>query len=823
MTPEFNPMDPALEQAVAEIRDEAIDSAVMEAAAVRVWARLHEAAAAAHGASSVIRNCADFQALIPDLRAGRLPEARAMLLQDHLHQCVACRHVYEGKVVAMPARPTEHPALRRVNYTARWAVAATVLLVAGTTVWWAVNRYGERTGQAIVQSLDGTLYAVTAEGIHPLLKGQNLPSGVELRTAKDSDAVLELADGSQVEMRERSSLSTTRNALDLTIRLSRGSVIVQAAHRRQGHLYVDTGDCRVAVTGTLFGVTAGVKGSRISVVQGEVHVTQDNQVKILHAGDQTVTGASVEPESVGDEIAWSRNRAALLKQLRASLEQVHLPALRYSSSLLGRLPAGTMFFVSIPNLAQYLADAESVVGEKMAADPQLSSLWNSRMASAVEMLRAGSEYLGGEIDIVSDGQRAPVMLAEQKRAGFDEFLRKQGIPLKVVSRGDLLLFGPEPGAVEAAAGQIDSGFSSTPFYARIAESYREGAGLLLWGDLAHQQTPIPGARYIFAEQKQADGHMVASASLGFDGPRTGMAAQLAEPSPMGSLDYVSPDALAVLGFVLKDPGSMVDAVLAIPQGSFAAAQKALADERQQKGFDVRADLAASLGGEFAVALDGPLMPVPSWKLVSEVYDPGRFQATLQRFVDVHNQEIAKTGKKPLRTAQETFDGRTYYSIAEADSGPLMEAHYTFDQGYLIAGPTRALVARALQMKVAGTSIKHSSKFLELTPRDQHVNFSAVVYQNLGTSMAPLAALAGALLPHAGGGRGMPFQNLNDIKPTLYAVYGEPDRITMSADGDVLGSTLASLLSGNIRGVAGIGLPLGQMMRTHAPRAAYPGR
>ena len=52
MTPEFNPMDPALEQAMAEIRDEAVDSAVMEAAAVRVWARLHEAAAAAHRASA---------------------------------------------------------------------------------------------------------------------------------------------------------------------------------------------------------------------------------------------------------------------------------------------------------------------------------------------------------------------------------------------------------------------------------------------------------------------------------------------------------------------------------------------------------------------------------------------------------------------------------------------------------------------------------------------------------------------------------------------------------------------------------------------------
>ena len=129
-----------------------------------------------------------------------------MLLQDHLHQCVACRHVYEGRVVAMPA-----PVAVRAqpNYAGRWALAASVLMVAGTHRLVGRNQYGERTGHAIVQSLDGTLYAVTADGIHPLLKGQNLPSDVELRTAKDSDAVLQLADGSLVEMRERSSLSTT--------------------------------------------------------------------------------------------------------------------------------------------------------------------------------------------------------------------------------------------------------------------------------------------------------------------------------------------------------------------------------------------------------------------------------------------------------------------------------------------------------------------------------------------------------------------------------------------------------------------------------------
>ena len=96
---EFKPIDPRLEQAVTEIRNDSVDPAVIEAAAARVWERL----AAASRQRDHIRGCADFQALIPEYRAGRLPEARATLLKDHLHECVACRQVYEGRVVAMPA------------------------------------------------------------------------------------------------------------------------------------------------------------------------------------------------------------------------------------------------------------------------------------------------------------------------------------------------------------------------------------------------------------------------------------------------------------------------------------------------------------------------------------------------------------------------------------------------------------------------------------------------------------------------------------------------------------------------------------------------
>src|ERR1039457_1105189 len=177
MTPEFNPIDPALELAVMEIRDENIDPAAIEAAAGRVWAKI---APAGH-----IRDCADFQSLIPDYRAGRLAEGRALLLKDHLNQCVACRHVFEGKVVPMIVpRVAPRPALRSMP-SMRWAAAA-VVLAAGVSVWLLVNQSGGHSGRAIVQTVNGTLFVVSANGIQPLINGQDLPGGVELRTDRKS-------------------------------------------------------------------------------------------------------------------------------------------------------------------------------------------------------------------------------------------------------------------------------------------------------------------------------------------------------------------------------------------------------------------------------------------------------------------------------------------------------------------------------------------------------------------------------------------------------------------------------------------------------------
>ena len=805
------PMDERLELAMQEIRRDTAEDAVVEAAATRVWARI-----AAEGVGHPhIRGCADFQALIPDYRAGRLTDARAALLQDHLHHCVACRKVYEGRVVTMPAPA----APRRAPQTIRWAAAAVVGLTAGAAVWFTFGPFGAGPGRATVQAVNGSLFVLAADGtLHPLAAGQNFPDGVEIRTAKDSSAMLQLRDGSLVELRERSELRTEADAADLTLRLDRGNVIVQAAKRRRGHLYVATADCRVAVTGTVFSVAAGVKGSRVAVVEGEVHMAQDNQEHVLHPGDQMATSAAIEPEPVRDEIGWSRNRDRLIQELsklQIEMRRIQLPALRYGSRLAGRLPANTAFYVSLPNLGNYLAQTEEVFLKNVAQSPDLRAWWADRGAQIgplVEKLHEAGAYLGDEIAIVglagAKGPQGPVVLAETKREGFPEFLKKNVPKAAVAVRPGVVLFGPEAASVETLAASLDTtsaALQATPFYGRIAEAFREGAGMLFCADLSRLPQGGPaGVRYLIAGEKELDHQTQVRATLAFAGERTGMAAWLAEPAPMGSLEYVTPEATFVAGFVVQDPGAIVDQVAGVGKAVGAGAPAAA----------IRDALAGSLGGEFAVAFDGPLFP-PSWKLVAEVYDPARALAAVRQAVESYNENAARNGGKPLRTARETVDGRTYYMLAAADPNPLTEAHYTFANGYLLAAPTRALLVKALETKATGASITHAAKFMAMEPRDRYANYSALVYENFGRTLAPLAGLLSGLMGDAAraGRGGMQLDQLGNMKSILLAAYAGRDQITFAANGDALPSAeagFASLLSGNLAGMMGGALPMPAM-------------
>src|SRR5215210_8274734 len=83
-----------LDKVTAEIRNEKVDESAVSAAADRVWARVSAVASETQfnlPTVDRIEGCADFQSLIPAYLAGKLSEARSLLLVDHTHECIPCR------------------------------------------------------------------------------------------------------------------------------------------------------------------------------------------------------------------------------------------------------------------------------------------------------------------------------------------------------------------------------------------------------------------------------------------------------------------------------------------------------------------------------------------------------------------------------------------------------------------------------------------------------------------------------------------------------------------------------------------------------------
>ena len=143
-------------------------------------------------------------------------------------------------------------------------------------------------------------------------------------------------------------------------------------------------------------------------------------------------------------------------------------------------------------------------------------------------------------------------------------------------------------------------------------------------------------QYLIAERKDINNQPLNHAELTFNGPRQGIASWLAAPAPIGALDFVSKDAGAAAAFIAKNPSQMLDDILAIA-GNNAEAEMAKGESELKIRF--RQDVADTLGGEVAFALDGPILPTPSWKVVLEVYSPGRLQSTIQQLIaDVNNEK-----------------------------------------------------------------------------------------------------------------------------------------------------------------------------------------
>ena len=226
------------------------------------------------------------------------------------------------------------------------AVAAVLVIAVGTAiVWQPANRV------AVVAAVDTSLSREIDGRTETLPEGTDVETGQPVRTTGDAGAVLTLTDGSSVEMRSHSELSVVRETDGLGIRLHAGSIIVSAA-KQHGHLYVTTKDVTVSVVGTVFLVNAETDGSRVGVIEGEVHVREGTRETSLRPGQQVSTSPRLVARPLKEEVAWSRNADALHKILDNFMTGMSLTAgplrpLRDNSAAVGavqdRAGAGQSF------------------------------------------------------------------------------------------------------------------------------------------------------------------------------------------------------------------------------------------------------------------------------------------------------------------------------------------------------------------------------------------------------------------------------------------------------------------------------------------------
>jgi FecR-like protein/putative zinc finger protein len=862
----------------AEIRNERLDSAIVEGAAQRVWTRMTgEQAAIAAGVRPVeqIRNCDDFQALIPAYLQGYLSSARTTLLEDHTRECVPCRkalkqsrHGNQEAIRLQEQRAMAAAAGRRAKVL-RWAVAAVLVAGLGLFAWPWIQRSINSlyTLNAIVEAAQGGVYKVTGDKTQAVKAGEKLTRGERIRTAKGSGAVVKLSDGTLIEMCERSEFSVSDTTAGATINLERGQVIVQAAKQRSDHkLFVQTDDSLVSVVGTIFSVNSGAKGARVSVIEGEVHVDNAGKGLVLHAGDQTTTHDSIERVPVREEIAWSRDADRYIRMLDAIRgqidQQLAMPGNRYSTRLLDLVPGDTVLYVAIPNIGETLARANVILQENLQRNDELRGWWEQEqkeskkrqgLNQAIELMREFGSHLGDEIVIAaaanpkgSGEPEEPVLLAEVKNGdAFRSFLEGQlekfgserkhariiDDPMNIASdgkdeffvwiTGDLVAVSPRGDSLKSLAARMRQGakpFASTPFYAQIANLYRDGAGLVIAADLdrivmqslrkekdaaAVQQLGVTDLRYFIVEIKEKDGRPYNRAVVSFRENQRGVTSWLAQPGPMGALEFISPDASLVAAFVVKDPTALVDDLFETLKKADEKGWEDLQRFQAEHGIDLRNDFAAPLGGEYAFALDGPVLPTPSWKAIFQVDDQQHLQQTLELTFAKINAEMAEYGKKGFTWAQAESGGRVFYTLKSLDYGP--ELSYTYAYGYFIAAPSRALVENAIKYKESGHTLLGSPKFKATLPEDKQVNFSVMVYQNAGSIIAPVAKAVGGMAEgNAPKGVRNTIKQLLGAKAGLAYVYALNDRMIMSVNSEdgPIGLSPSDLLG--LPGTSGLG-------------------
>ena len=815
--------DELLDGALRAVRGDAPGEELVADAADRVWRELAD--------SSDVAGVTDYLTLVPDYLAGRLGDAQMQLFEQELKESVALRHALEsarqggdhagdavppvmlGAIAPGPSRA------RSPRGRSRWLLATAAALVAAVAALLLVPMLTvpDQGRLARVDLVQGLVYRGEDGMWVPLSAGDWIDGEQTLATKMNATAVVVLDDGSRLEIGPRSHLTMSREGDGKRVQIDRGRIIVQAARQVAGTFDVATADFLVAVKGTIFEVSHGTKGSRVSVIEGEVEVRQGGESTSLRAGDQLSTRKTVAA-GVEDSISWSRDADRYVEMLRSyvdlkrEIETVLTTTRRHSTRLLDLAPARTAIYIGVPNAPAMIAEAYEVVesfGTRMLAGHGPASEEPAWIDDVLAWLAEVGDHVGDETVVAvrwDDKREAPMplLLAEVRADGLEDLIGEMlptltgakggpGVDLEIVAEpgeartgvlsvwltGDLLAVAMSPELLlelEAVLGGGDNPFVGSELHASLGEVYERGAEYLAGADLVRLEFDrlvdptgnalfnLGGALTAIVEHHQDHQQASTTLEVRFDGGDENRIAWLDRPGPMGALEFFSSEATVAGAVVVRNPRQLLDSVL-------GTARNAIPDD--PAGLALVEDLFGAFGGELAIAIDGPLLPVPSWKAVVGVYEQSRLQETVESLV-----AFVAGASGDSRIGIQVVDAADTPEAVYRLSIPGMSAYYSYIDGYLVAAATPALVEHARQTQASGVTLLDAGKFQSLLPLDTYVDFSAVAYSRLGEVLTLPWGRAGLVE------NGQLDGTLRELAGTaLFGVYNEPDRIRVVTNGD----------------------------------------
>ena len=752
-------MSDNLERALEQMKEEHVDAGTVEAARARVWANMTNATI----------TCAEFRQDFHAYLRNELADTRRLLLEDHLSRCPGCRARLaemkgERTVVAMPVRSSSKW-MRWGGLAAAAALILGVLYVGRDTIDGMLAPGGPR---ATVASVSGGVYRLPAGAVET---GAAIGDHESIRTGPAAHAVLRLADGSMVDVNERTELFVTAAWSGQSIHLQRGDIIVKAAKQRRGHLRVLTRDSIASVKGTVFAVSSGMGGSVVSVVEGSVAVNQPGRQVLLRPGQQAASIPALA-SSVETAVSWSPDAESYLELLRsfANIERElsNIPAeLRTKSALLSYLPAGALVYGTVPNPGLTIDRALSLAEEQSAQNATFGAWWNSEtgrlLKQMTDRVQTVSSLLGDEIVFCASAagfeEPVPIVMARVQPGKQAELSSALGAlfapagdaaPAYSVS-DDLMVVSHSPAHLAWALGHLGQGAGSE-FAAAIGGRYQRGVGWLIGMDAAPlvsmastgDAPPIKlagmmGMKYIFLEQRAPVGATENEVTFAFQSARTGMASWLADAGSGGAAEYLPSDVL-VAGYVsTREPLQLFNEFTAQLTRAEPGFEGDLATMDEKLGTGFVQNVAGALGTEAALALTGFSTSGPTWVMASMANNPAVIDGSLQKVVDTFNAELGPEDQgKRIVLSQESDGGRTWSTIKPA--GLPVAVTWTYDRGYLVAASDRTSAQRAIATRDGGSQLVWSPEFLGQLPSSAGLHPSAFAWLNAKGALGILSAL-----------------------------------------------------------------------------------